>query len=439
MAVLATLVASLKEVANVTANDVISDTLAGTFLTQALAQHNPLYSVASLPAREEEAVQILAWIKVCLKRASNVVSQQTAHGPAGFGQDRETPYRKNMDMVAQLQRHYQAVCGRLGLSNDGTGVTVSFLTTLDDRTDAVTPLSLEPVVGPLVLTVTQSTSNLSIFDFTWNFPAFDNFDSVQLFMVERTVQEVDDTLYQEWNYESDTGIPRLLNGATLLVTVSRADQKSVRVTELDITKCHRFLAVLKTRSGHYAYSEEYYGIADCIPAVPAFNYTLLKHWIVTSGRNVDLIGKGFNDVYPGSGFYVDMAGTASSTSGIITSRSTFSLATLRYYTFSWQFAGNHRLAQTDEVRVTIRNVATGAALFTQLYTLAYMATWTTYTTTFTPLVDTVVAIEFENTRPSPSSDLVGMLLRHISFVRVLDDYGPALTLLSDDFECQLPA
>ena len=277
MAVLATLVASLKEVANVTANDVISDTLAGTFLTQALAQHNPMYSITSLPAREEEVVQILAWIKVCLKRASNVVSQQTAHGPAGFGQDRETPYRKNMDMVAQLQRQYQAVCGRLGLSNDGTGVTTSFLTTLDDRTDAITPLSLEPTVGPLVLTVTQSTTNLSIFDFSWNFPAFDNFDSVQLFMVERTLLETDDALYQEWNYESDTGIPRLLNGATLLVTISRADQKSVRVTELDFLLRHRFLAVLKTRSGHYAYSEETYvpGLLE-EQGTPAYTWTLVS-------------------------------------------------------------------------------------------------------------------------------------------------------------------
>lgn len=274
MASLATLVASLKEVANVTANDVISDTLAGTFLTQALAQHNPLYTVSSLPAREEEAVQILAWIKVCLKRASNVVSQQTAHGPAGFGQDRETPYRKNTDMVGQLQRQYQAVCGRLGLSNDGTGVTVSHLTTLDDRTDAVTPLSLEPTIGPLVLTVTQSTTNLSIFDFTWDFPTFDNFDSVQLFMVERALTETDDALYQEWNYESDTGIPRLLNGATLLTTITRADQKAVRVTELDFLLRHRFLAVLKTRSGHYAYSEEAYvpGLLED-QGTPAYTWT----------------------------------------------------------------------------------------------------------------------------------------------------------------------
>ena len=258
MASLATLVASLKEVANVTANDVISDTLAGTFLTQALAQHNPLYTFSSLPAREEEAVQILAWIKVCLKRASNVVSQQTAHGPAGFGQDRETPYRKNMDMVAQLQRQYQAICSRLGLGGDGSSISVSYLTTMDDRVDALTPLSLEPAIGPLVFSVVQSSSNLSVFDLSWDFPAFDNFDSVQLFMVERTALEIDEPLLQNWNYDSDTGIPRILNGATLLTTITNPAQKAVRITEVDFLKRHHFVAVLKTRSGHYAYSQELY-------------------------------------------------------------------------------------------------------------------------------------------------------------------------------------
>ena len=69
MATLASMVSTLKEVANISANDRITDDRLGAFISQAVVQHNPLYTLSTLPVREEEPVLTLAWIKVCLKRA----------------------------------------------------------------------------------------------------------------------------------------------------------------------------------------------------------------------------------------------------------------------------------------------------------------------------------------------------------------------------------
>ena len=169
----------------------------------------------------------------------------------------------------------------------------------------------------------------------------------------------------------------------------------------------------------------------CIPVTPAFDFMAFKQWIVIFG-SVDLLGPGFNDILPGSGYYVDMAGTTVSTSGWIRTRDNINLTGADTYVLEWQFAGNQRGAQSDEVQVIIRDLTNGGTLFDQTYALTYLTGWTSYTASVTPVADTAISIEFRNPAPSPNSNPAGMLLRGISFRN--DTTGESI--LTDEFGCE---
>ena len=168
----------------------------------------------------------------------------------------------------------------------------------------------------------------------------------------------------------------------------------------------------------------------CVPVTPAFNFMAFKQWIVIFGT-VDLLGPGFNDILPGSGYYVDMAGTATSTSGWLRTRSNLTLRGADTYVLSWQLAGNQRGAQSDEVEVIIRDLTNGGTLYDQTFSLPYTAGWTDYTTSVTVSADTDISIEFRNPAPSPNTNPAGMLLRGITF----RDDSTGETLLTDEFGC----
>lgn len=169
----------------------------------------------------------------------------------------------------------------------------------------------------------------------------------------------------------------------------------------------------------------------CVAVTPAFDFMAFKKWIVIFG-SVDLLGPGFNDILPGSGYYVDMAGTTVSTSGWIRTRDNINLTGADTYVLEWQFAGNQRGAQSDEVQVIIRDLTNGGTLFDQTYALTYLTGWTSYTASVTPVADTAISIEFRNPAPSPNSNPAGMLLRGISFRN--DTTGE--TILTDEFGCE---
>ena len=54
---------------------------------------------------------------------------------------------------------------------------------------------------------------------------------------------------------------------------------------------------------HENFGNENGGVAE-------LNYTAFRHFTVTAGQ-VDVIGDGTNDLYPGHGLYVDMCGSGS--------------------------------------------------------------------------------------------------------------------------------
>ena len=77
------------------------------------------------------------------------------------------------------------------------------------------------------------------------------------------------------------------------------------------------------------------------------NYAKFHHFKVTAGE-VDLIGNGTNDLYPGHGLYIDMCGSGSSC-GTMTTKNIFPVGT---YTVVLKLAGNDRDNEPDGVNVT---------------------------------------------------------------------------------------
>ncbi len=81
--------------------------------------------------------------------------------------------------------------------------------------------------------------------------------------------------------------------------------------------------------------------------VAQLNYAAFRHFNVTSGE-VDLIGNGTNDLYPGHGLYVDMCGSGSAC-GTMTTKAMFPAGK---YSILIKLAGNDRDNEPDGVNVT---------------------------------------------------------------------------------------
>ena len=81
--------------------------------------------------------------------------------------------------------------------------------------------------------------------------------------------------------------------------------------------------------------------------VAELNYAAFRHFTVTAGQ-VDLIGDGTNDLYPGHGLYVDMCGSGNAC-GTMTTKTMFPAGT---YQVILKLAGNDRDNVPDGVRIT---------------------------------------------------------------------------------------
>ena len=139
------------------------------------------------------------------------------------------------------------------------------------------------------------------------------------------------------------------------------------------------------------------------------NYTGFVNWTVVGGT-VDLIGEDSPwDFFPGDGYglYVDLDGSTNNP-GQILSSSTFNLQP-GTYTLTFDLAGNQSLsAPADPVTV---QMAMGS-LFSNTYTLANNAPFTTFTETIIVSSATTASLTFEGT----GSDNIGMLLDNVTLV-----------------------
>ncbi len=256
---------SLAKVDNV--NDGISDEDLQGYVTLALRQHDKYLTVDSLPVEEEEPVLTLAWVKVCLVRASKLSVDANLSGAAGYGRDNNTPYAKCISLSKELMTRYGSLCGTLRI--DRNRVVVGTLFRRDDLYDALVPLLESASPSRIILSILGVVqSNDTEMVIKWSIDNLTDFYEVSIF------SRVGSTaIFQEWNMQSDTSIPKLADGTTKLFSTLDSTMTALKITGLDLSEVNRFLVVMRNRSTKYAYSNELLVSAGSLPLeLPASYY-----------------------------------------------------------------------------------------------------------------------------------------------------------------------
>ena len=250
MAVLIDLANELASLAQVDASENITSGDLENYVTLALRQHDKFMSIDMLPVEEEEPVLTLAWAKVCLVRAGKLAMDANLSGAAGFGKDASNPYNKNMALSKSLIERYGQLCNMLRV--DKQRVVIGTIFVRDNIYDAMLPLLQAinpPDIGFTFVGIPQTSDTTVVL--RW---AISNFsDYYQLYVYQMTG---DTPIFAEWNFQSGTGTPKVLDGATRLFMTLDFTQNALKVTDLDRTVTNRFLVVLRSRSNKYAYGPE---------------------------------------------------------------------------------------------------------------------------------------------------------------------------------------
>lgn len=249
MATVSSLVDQLKALASIQASELFAAGDLNSYMIAALRQHDKNMSAATLPVSEEEPVITLAWIKVCYVRASRYSSQPNVNGASGYGQDRNSPYNKNMDLAKNLMKRYTELVTDLGIEHGGAGVSVGNLIVKDLSFDGLVPLIANPNIPPLLLAETDFGETFSVLD--WTFDTFDNFREFLLFHLIG-----DAPIFQEWNFNSSVGTPKISDNAKKVFSTLDYRATAVKITDLDKTLVNRFLLVVRSRSENFGYSNE---------------------------------------------------------------------------------------------------------------------------------------------------------------------------------------
>lgn len=223
-------------------------------------KHNSSYVITgascTVPSLEHDAVVYLAWAELCVIRASMFAAAPSTNAQ-GFGTNRDTPYYKLMDLSKELRVMYKEACEAIGLSSFyGSGaITQSEVTVESIDLGAQAPLEMSATPPSPVITTTPSdrVNGDGTIVVNWTTKDFSNFEWFAVVFLQGA-----SAIYQDWNWNSTTGIPRLNNSATVLGRINRMDIRSVKLENLTATTgtVNRFLVVLKTKSGKYAYSNE---------------------------------------------------------------------------------------------------------------------------------------------------------------------------------------
>ena len=229
-----------------------------TIIGEAIASHNPLYSIDTLPDTEEGLVILLATAKVCRMRATKYANDNSVSGAGGFGQDRDTPYYKNKDAEQKLLESYATECARLGIAAISMpSISVSSLRIKSDTLGIIVPLGTDRPPSPY-LSYVKATDGLSAL-LSLTLPSFNNFDSYQLAVLPVLLGDSATTvLRQEWNEDSSCGIPGLANLAEITALTLPQTTHQLKLEELDLaTYDYKVVLVVRSAAGYYSYSNEF--------------------------------------------------------------------------------------------------------------------------------------------------------------------------------------
>lgn len=271
-----TLVARLKGKAGISDQEEVISSLPD-FMDEALMEHDPLYAPAGvanytlLPLSEYELVLILAWIRVCEFRASNAAPQPSLRGIAGqgvgsgFGGDRDTPFKKNMDMAKYLRTKYDDLKAQLEADEDEQGsgdITIGELYRKDEVLDIAVPMGSVPQLNAPALTVgdivgeAAGAANLGSVVLLWNGVLSTYFSEFVVFRSSAA------NIKQMWNKDGVDGVPFINPGSTKVYTTT--DNMTQGMKEQNLAAgTYYYVLLLRDSSNMWSFSNE---VSVVIPA-----------------------------------------------------------------------------------------------------------------------------------------------------------------------------
>lgn len=251
------LVSTLKFRAAVQPSENMSDPDLEGLIADAVANHNPAYSVSaaasSVPEREKMAVIYLAWSAVCRIRASLFANQTDLNNGAGFASDRTSPFAKNLKLAEQLDKDYLIEIAGLGLIQAGVGPTMSNLVIHDGSSNAVLPAAIAPYPPAVNLLVPVAIAGDGTVTLEASYSSFPEFARLHIFYEDSST-----AIYQPWNFTSTSGVPGIRNGLTPIASTTNVSQRIFQLVGFPLSGAHthRFLAVLLNVNGLCSYSVE---------------------------------------------------------------------------------------------------------------------------------------------------------------------------------------
>lgn len=248
------------------------------FLDESLVEHSVKYCPSDspdftlLPFREQELVLILGWIRVCEFRASSAAPQPSlrafgsgSQAGAGFGGDRDTPFKKNMDLVKYLRDKYVDLRARLEDSKDEQGsgdITLGELYRHDELTDVSVPFRSAPLLNAPQLSLDSVTGvaaggvSLGVATFSWTAVSSENF--AQLYLVRNSSANIQ----QMWNQDGVDGIPFVNPGTVAVYNTTDNIAKGAHEIKL-AAGTYYYVIVMRDSSAQWTFSNE---VSVVVPA-----------------------------------------------------------------------------------------------------------------------------------------------------------------------------
>lgn len=221
-------------------------------IEEAIERHNSSYTADTLPDNEVQLVMLLAWAKICYRRAAKFAKEANSTGGQGFASDRTTPYNKCINLAEMLEKRYRASSDNLGITTSGTSIVVGSLVKFDTLINQITPRSQgAPPNLRLFVAAGESVSDGDTIILQWDTREYQNFDSFILFTTNDG-----NRIYELQNQHSATGYPRVRDSAVKVITITDCLQRAIIISNIDKTVQNNFLMLNKSASERYSYSNE---------------------------------------------------------------------------------------------------------------------------------------------------------------------------------------
>lgn len=256
MATTADLVSKLKLRASIPSTERLSpilsaqDDLLAELISEAVKEHNPNYTISSLPAAEESLVLILAHIEVCYIRASMVVNAAPIQSTGNnFTLAIDSPFKKNMDLAIKLKNRYDSLVLKLGVTSVvGTVIAQTTVYKKSDRLDILFPLFNVPAAP--AATLYAEAINPTTVKIHWDHTPVDYFSRNFLFWC------LTPGIYADWNSVGVMTVPRIKSSASLFFDSTDQTRDVVEAEPFPSNTDLYFMLVTKTQQNKFTYSDE---------------------------------------------------------------------------------------------------------------------------------------------------------------------------------------